>query len=218
MTDKTQVVENTVGAILGTIEEAEVYESKRFARDRRMQRIDKFEKDFAKRLFAKVGSDSQILDVPCGSGRFFDVFSSAKSLTMVDYSENMLTATSERIGPHDNLQLVRADITSISLPDNRADICFCMRLFHHMKNDDVRLKALKELARISSKYVALSFYNRNCARYYWRKLLNKKIRGNYTTLAHIVGLAEQAGLDLLEYSRVSLVEQQCLLIFRKQKV
>ena len=87
-----------------------------------------------------------------------------------------------------------------------------------MKNDQVRLNALKELARVSSKYVALSFYNINCLRFYRRKILRKKIRGNYITFNHITNLAKQAGLKSVErFPKLNLVEQQCLVIFKKAK-
>lgn len=199
-----------------TIEEAKYYEEKRFGKRYRTRRLDKFEKAFARRLFNMVGSDSHILDIPCGSGRFFNVFSKTRKLTMADYSTNMLKVCEEKFGIPENVRLLQADISSIPLPNSSADLCLCMRLFHHMKNDQVRLDALKELARVSSKYVALSFYNINCLRFYRRKILGKKIRGNYIAFNRIANLAKQAGLKPVErFPKLNLVEQQCLVIFKK---
>jgi len=211
-----QMQKNSVSDNQSSLDGAKAYEQTRFNRDQRMRKIDALEKSFAERLFGMVGPDCHIVDVPCGNGRFFDVFSTAREITMIDYSDNMLTATSERIGQRDNVRMLQSDITSIDLPDDLAELCFCMRLFHHMKNDEVRSKALGELSRISKKYVALSFYNKKCGRYYWRKALKKKIRGNYITLEHICGLANKAGLELLDHSRVNFIEQQSLLIFEKK--
>ena len=207
---------NTVTMEQVTIDEARNYEKKRFTRRYRMKRLNKFEKAFAKRLFEMVGSEAHIVDIPCGNGRFFETFSKAKKLTMVDYSTNMLKACEEKFRTPENIRLIQADISSVPLHDNSADLCFCMRLFHHMKSDQVRLGALKELARISRKYVALTFYNKNCLRFYWRKTLRKKIRGNYATFTHIVDLAKQMGLELVErFPKLNLTEQQCLVIFKK---
>jgi ubiquinone/menaquinone biosynthesis C-methylase UbiE len=129
----------------------------------------------------------------------------------------MLKAIEEKFGANENVQLIQADISSMPLTDGSADLCFCMRLFHHMKNDNVRLAALKELTRVSKKYVALSFYNKSSLRYYWRKALGKKIRGNYVTCAHIVDIAKQVGLELVARSpKLNLLEQQCLVVFRKK--
>ncbi len=102
------------------------------------------------------------------------------------------------------------------LPDNSVDLCFCMRLFHHMKTDAVRLRALRELSRITRKYVGLSFYNKNCLSYYYRRTLGKKIRGNYVMSRHIAKLARQVGLECIERRpSLNLFEKQCLLIFKK---
>jgi len=207
---------NTVTQKNVSIDHARNYDVKRFTRRFRMKRLDRFEKAFAQRLLDMTGEQARILDIPCGNGRFFNIFSKAKKLPMADYSENMLQAAEERFGATENLELIQADIASIPLADNSVDLCFCMRLFHHMKNDRVRLKALKELARVSGKYVALSFYNKSCLRFYWRKILRKKIRGNYITSNRMVGIARQAGLEVIErFPRLNLTEQQCLLLFEK---
>jgi len=209
--------ENTVTANEVTRENARDYEQRRFTQKRRMRRLDKSEKAFAQRLFDMVGSHAHIVDIPCGNGRFFHIFSKAEKLIMADYSENMLIATEERFGTSKNVKLLQADISAIPLNAGSADVCFCMRLFHHMKNDEVRLDALKELARVSKKYVALSFYNKSCPRYYWRKILGKKIRGNYVSFAHIVNLAKKAGLVHIErFPKLNLFEQQCMVIFQKK--
>ena len=87
-----------------------------------------------------------------------------------------------------------------------------------MKTDEVRLNALRELSRITRKYVGLSFYNKNCLSYFYRKALRKKIRGNYVTWKHFSGLANQVGLELVERRpAVNLIEKQCLLIFEKRR-
>lgn len=223
MIEKTeQLPANTVSPNEFSMEEARVYrrtsgEDKPFVRRYRMRRLERAEQRFARELLSLVGTEAHIVDVPCGNGRFFEIFSKAKNLSMVDYSINMLKAIEEKFGTHENVQLIQAEISSIPLPDGSADLCFCMRLFHHMKNDSVRLAALKELTRISKKYVALSFYNKSCLRYYWRKLLGKKIRGNYVTCAHIVDMAKQAGLELVARSpKLNLLEQQCFAVFRRK--
>lgn len=209
--------EDSVGVANATIEQAKDYEQRRFTRQRRMKKLDRFEKAFAQRLFDMVGSDAYIVDIPCGNGRFFHIFSKAKKLILADYSVNMLKAAEERFGTSENVKLLRADISAIPLHDGSADLCFCMRLFHHMKNDEVRLVALKELARVSKKYVALSFYNKSCPRFYWRKTLGKKIRGYYISFAHIVNLAKEVGLVPIErFPKLNLFEQQCLAIFQKR--
>ncbi|MCK5606167.1 class I SAM-dependent methyltransferase, partial [Candidatus Pacearchaeota archaeon] len=189
---------------------------KRFHRRSKTIKVDKLEQLFANRLFELVGSNSHIVDVPCGNGRFFNIFSKAEKLTMVDYSLNMLNACREIRAIKENVQLLRAEISRLPLPDKSIDLVFCMRLFHHMKNDQVRIGALKELSRVSKRYVALSFYNKNSVKYFWRKTMRKKIRGNYVPLDHILKLANQTGLQYVEhFPKRNLLEQQCLLLLKK---
>lgn len=207
---------NTVTKELATAEDAKIYEDKRFGRRYKTRKVNRFEKVFAAKLFDMVGKDAVIVDVPCGNGRFFETFSKARKLIMIDYSENMLNAVKEKFSIGENVQLLQGDISNLPLDSVIADLCFCMRLFHHMKTDEVRLNALKELARISKKYVAISFYNKKCLRYFWRKILGKKIRGNYVTFEHIAALAEQKGLSVVDkFPKTNIIEQQSLVIFEK---
>ena len=199
-----------------TIEEARNYEDTRFDSSRRVRSLDEFEKTFAQRVLRMVGTDSHIVDIPCGSGRFFPIFSEAGRLTMVDRSPSMLQAAREKVGGTEDVDLIQAEIPSLPLTDNAADLCFCMRLFHHFKNDDNRLDALKELARVTRKYVALSFYNQNCLRFYRKRILRKRIRGNYISFGHLADLARQAGLEVVErFPKLNLIDQQCLVILKK---
>ncbi|GAG42478.1 unnamed protein product, partial [marine sediment metagenome] len=69
----------------------------------------------------------------------------ARKLIMVDYSENMLNAAKERFEIGENVQMLRGEISNLPLEDDVAELCFCMRLFHHMKTDEIRLNVLKEL-------------------------------------------------------------------------
>jgi ubiquinone/menaquinone biosynthesis C-methylase UbiE len=208
--------DNTVTTKLTTVEQAKIYEKKRFGRRHKTRRVDRFEKAFAKNMYEMVGREAVIVDIPCGSGRFFEIFSRARKLIMVDYSENMLNVVKERFEIGENVQILQGEISNLPLGSNIADLCFCMRLFHHMKTDEIRLNALKELARISNRYIALSFYNKNSLRYYWRKMLGKKIRGNYITFDNIAGLAKRIGLEVVgRFPKLNLVEQQCLVVFKK---
>jgi len=215
MSDEMQL-ENSVTTEGATVDHAREYEDKRFHSSWRMRRMDRLEKAFARQLFEAVGPDACIVDIPCGTGRFFELFGRARMVVAADYSEAMLQVFRERHGSPANTQIIRADITRIPLADKTADLCFCMRLFHHMQNDDVRMASLRELARLSRKYVALSFYDGNCLRYRWRKALRKRIRGNYITYAHLRNLAEQVGLEPVgDLTRLSLFDLQSLATFRR---
>ncbi len=196
--------------------EAREYEAHRFNRRRRTQRIDRWEKAQLKDIFARYGEGARVLDVPCGTGRFFDILKSAPELTMIDVSDAMLTVARERIEGHANARAMQANITELPLTDQCVDLSFCMRLFHHLPTDEIRSAALAELSRVTTKHVVLSFYNRASWKYWRRALLFKKFRGVYLSLSHLTDLAEAQGLRLLEKRPgVSIVQQQTILVFAK---
>ena len=209
-------IEYSSGWAKKTIEQTRNYEADRYSKRARGRRLNRIDKAFARKLCAMVGSNAHIVDVPCGSGRFFEIFSKVAKLTMVDYSPSMLKVVREKYVIPESVSIVQGDIAMLPLSDNSADLCFSMRFFHHLDNEEIALKVLKELARVSRKYVAFSFYNRNCVRYYRRKLRRKNITGYYFSFHEIVKLARQAGLAIIaKQPKYNLVEQQCLVIFRK---
>lgn len=195
---------------------AKGYEDNRFSKRDRGKRLDKIDKAFAERLLSMVGHESCVLDVPCGSGRFYNIFCRAKSYTMVDFDPNMLKVVKERYGETENVNILQGDITSLQLNDNSVDLCFCMRLFHHIDSEDNVLKTMKELSRVSIKYVVFSFYNQNCWRYLSRKLWGKKVTGHYYSSQLIDKFAKEVGLRLVQkIPKVNLLEQQCLVLYEK---
>jgi len=199
-----------------TVDQARNYEENRFGKRARGRRLDKIDKDFARTLFGIIGNNGSVLDIPCGTGRFFDVFSKAKQLVMIDRDPSMLEVLQERNITGNNVQLIEGDITSIPINANSVDLCFSMRLFHHIDSEEILSQIVNELSRVSKRYVAFSFYNKNCWRYYSRKIRGKKPTGNYYSFGLISKLAQQTGLKLIQKKpKVNLLEQQCLVLFEK---
>lgn len=217
MPDNEERLTNSLGFKHGDeYESVRRYDETRF-RSSRMRRLDAREKRFAQVAFELVGAEAAILDVPCGNGRFFEIFSQGKQLTMADYSENMLKACQEKYNPCERVRLIRADIAALPLSDASVDLAFCMRLFHHMATDAMRRAALSELARVSRRYVALSFYNRCSWRYLKMTLWRGKAGHTSISARHLMSLAEESRLSLVyRLPRFNLVEQQCMMIFEKR--
>jgi ubiquinone/menaquinone biosynthesis C-methylase UbiE len=198
------------------IEHARGYEDERYFSNRRGRRLNELDQAFAKMILELAGEEAHIVDVPCGTGRFFNVFSRAQKLTMIDYSENMLSIVKERHGEHDHIQVLQGDIKALPLEDRSADACFSMRYFHHLDNDKIALTILKELARVSRRYVGISFYNKNSYKYISRTLRGKGMSGFYFKFQTIRDLAEEAGLRVVKkIPKFNLKEQHCLVLFEK---
>jgi ubiquinone/menaquinone biosynthesis C-methylase UbiE len=195
---------------------AATYTDKRFS-SKRMQRLDRIEQDFASSLLPLLPVSPSILDAPCGSGRFHGVFAPAAGhSTMLDFSPDMLAQVRQRYTADSKLELRQGDVTTLPFPDATFDLCFCMRLFHHMLDDPTRLKALSELARVSRRYVAMSFYDSRSFRYLRRVMLGKRPSGVSIPMPHMLQLARQAGLGLVrKVPSISFIEQQRMLLLEK---
>lgn len=98
----------------------------------------------------------KILDAGCGEGftlsRFYEL-KIGKSLEGIDYSSDAIKI-GKQVHPHLNIK--RGDIYSLVYKDNFFDLVTCMEVLEHLENPE---KALKEVERVSSKYVLLTVPN-----------------------------------------------------------
>lgn len=163
-------------------EAAKTYQQRRFKSSRRMQRLHSMEMSFAEKLLHRVGPNSVILDIPCGSGRFTNLFGRTNYVVSVDISEDMLSEARQVVPPEFNGEFILASTFDIPLADTSVDMVFCMRLLHHISEPELRKQILCEIKRISRQWVAVSFYRKESYRYYRKKLLRKKISGQPITM------------------------------------
>ena len=115
------------------------------------------------------------------------------------------------------LNLFQGDIAELPFKDSSFDLCFCMRLFQHIGDDQFRRRILAQLARVSRRYVATSFYKTHSVRYLKRVLRGKKPSGCSISSGKFITTAAGVGLRLLrKVPSVSFVEQQQMLLFEKK--
>lgn len=97
-----------------------------------------------------------ILDAGCGEGFTLDRLSKAKiggSLIGADRSRTALNLGKELFP---SLNLAQADIYNLPFKDNSLDLIVCTEVLEHVKNPRM---ALRELLRVSKKYLVLSVPN-----------------------------------------------------------
>src|SRR3989344_7776788 len=107
------------------------------------------------RLLKPLKLDS-ILDVGCGEGITLSKFEKegiGKKLYGIDYSDDALKIC-KKIYPHLNLK--KGDIYDIKERNNSYDLVMATEVLEHLDDSE---KALKELIRVSKKYVMLSVPN-----------------------------------------------------------
>jgi SAM-dependent methyltransferase len=100
-----------------------------------------------------------VLDLPCGAGRLVpDLVGMGYKVTAGDVAPPMVDEARRFLGDLPGVDFVVADVMQTGFVDGRFDAVICNRLFHHFSEPEVRVAALKELGRIASKCVVVSFF------------------------------------------------------------
>ncbi len=103
------------------------------------------------RRYVSLGTGTRLLDVGCGNGFFSKPFSQICDTVGVDFSEKMLAQN-----PLPRKLLM--DAGRLCFQDFAFDVVFCHALLHHVENME---RVLKEMKRVSRKYVVVLEPNRN---------------------------------------------------------
>ena len=85
--------------------------------------------------------NSLIYDIGCGNGRNMKYIK--HKFIGVDNCEKFVDMCN-----NNNMKAIYSDMTDINLPSNTADIVMCIASFHHLSNNQNRIKALNEMKRL----------------------------------------------------------------------
>jgi ubiquinone/menaquinone biosynthesis C-methylase UbiE len=111
---------------------------------------------------ALAGDPPTVLDLPCGTGRFWPLLARKENRTILaaDNSEAMLSVARE-VNPPELLARVKTfPCSAFDIPMGNASVdhIFCMRLLHHITRSEDRLAMLKEFHRVTRDTVAVSLW------------------------------------------------------------
>ena len=110
-----------------------------------------------------AGEPGLILDLACGSGRFWPVLAehvnrvilaSDNSQDMLDHARGHHPALLKRI------KTFQGSAFSIGLSANAVDCIFCLELFRHVPSSEGRMALLREFHRVSRDTVIVSVSSR----------------------------------------------------------
>ena len=126
------------------------------------QKSDARDHNVCAKALRLAGNPSSILDMPCGTGRFWDLLTEDKSrkLYASDNSQNMIDAA-KKYRPADiasRFETFQGSAFNLPVEDNFVENVFCIRLLHHIGEHKDRVKILSELARVASKTVIVSLW------------------------------------------------------------
>lgn len=126
--------------------------------DRRCEDHWQAEQQFMSRYAAdhRLG---RLLDVPVGTGRFFECYARAESVVGVDVSAHMLQIARRKAAQAalQNVELIEGDVVGLPYPDACFDTVVCFRLMHLLPPHVVKA-AFVELARVSAGSVLVQVY------------------------------------------------------------
>ncbi|WP_223489134.1 class I SAM-dependent methyltransferase [Pseudomonas sp. A-RE-19] len=136
------------------------------------------DEQLARKALTLAGEPGLILDLPCGTGRFWPLLAEKRNRVIIgaDNSKSMLK-TAMQAHPAEVLKRVQPLHTSafdIGLPDNAVDCIFCMRLLHHIGEAEDRLAILREFERVTRDTVIVSLWVDGNFKAWKRKRAEKK--------------------------------------------
>ena len=175
MTDHTRAWQST--------QVAEAYDARRF-RSLGGRLYDRLEKKAIDRLLSMAEGKAPIrgvLEMACGTGRISELLARrGYALTCGDVSREMEEVAQRRLAEqlNRNVRFKVLDIYAIAEPDEAFDCTCAFRLFQHLTSDE-RGRALRELARVSRRFVLVNVMY--TSPYYEIVRGLRKALGRYTT-------------------------------------
>jgi ubiquinone/menaquinone biosynthesis C-methylase UbiE len=109
-------------------------------------------------LLARAGKLELAMDLPAGTGRLTPILAeNATKVILADASDVMLEVARED-NPTLPAEYLVTSAEKIDRPDGSIDLVFCHRFLHHINQPDLRQRIFTEMARVSRRYVIVSYY------------------------------------------------------------
>jgi hypothetical protein len=136
--------------------EALAYREKRFTSSRRWRWTDAREKAIVAEFLSLAPPGSVGIDVPCGTGRFFSVYRS-RNLDWVGVDASLAMA---RLSREEGPKVVVGDAAELPFKAGSFYFCTCIRLLHRIRDPRIRVRILRELARVCRGPILVTYYLR----------------------------------------------------------
>jgi len=181
------------------LSEVERYANRRY-RSWDQRWISDREQRLVKQLFQKYELAGDILDVPCGYGRFFHLLSDYGTVHAADLNHHTVAYYNEKVCSDPSA--VEAPADKLPFADGRFDGVFCFRLLQHMHKSTERIAIYQEFARISRKWIVVSLYISSWLHLAHRAIVKMPSRITMLSKSDLVEEARTAGLELKALSSV----------------
>ena len=141
-----QGVLSGAGKYVGTV--AQGYDDKRELSPKWL-----LEQRIIENMLEDIPAGSWVLDVPCGTGRFFKFYHDRDLIFRgIDSSADMLQIAAHKVINPDKARLAQGDVRSLPLGDKCVDASIMCRLTRWLSPEECRV-ALKELQRVTRQKI-----------------------------------------------------------------
>jgi ubiquinone/menaquinone biosynthesis C-methylase UbiE len=117
------------------------------------------ENNFVFQHFEKHRAE-HLLDIPVGTGRFFEFYENINKITGIDISDAMLTEAEKKLQSlayAEKIRLEKGDVFNLKYRDASFDTIIVFRLFHLIPEDKLD-DAIKELCRVGKRDIIVQSY------------------------------------------------------------
>lgn len=164
---------------------------------------DRRERRLLGRWFRRFGPLGTVLDMPCGWGRYLGELSRRGTRVIeADYSRDMIKMA-RRLGALRSPAGLRCFGHQIPLQDRSVDLAFSMRLNHHLVDPTTRREHLRELFRVSGRWVIFSYFDHASLKNLLRRArtnlrLTHKPPKSTLRRSEVQALAAECGFQIVE--------------------
>ena len=173
--------------------------------------IGRDERRAVEKALRATGDVRSILDVGVGNGRWFPLLATRKaSLTVaLDISREALTQARSAAGPGDSpdrVALVCGDAGALPFPSQSFDLVLCLEFMPYVRRSG-RLRALREMRRVSGRWVIVQYAHTEGLGFVWQKMrrrlgLEARFPRNHLSSAEIEAEFRRVGLGIRGFARV----------------
>ncbi|NUM33069.1 MAG: methyltransferase domain-containing protein [Candidatus Brocadiae bacterium] len=149
------------------------------------------------KLLEAQGKTKFLLDVPCGGGRLsYFLEKNTQYLIEADIAYGQLLYGQKNFQSAIPKIYLRTSALRLPLKDNSIDAAVCIRLSHHLHSEQERILLIRELLRVSSRFVILSFNDSYAFKNIYRGW-KKRLEKNTMSMDEIARIANDFHADLL---------------------
>jgi SAM-dependent methyltransferase len=159
-----------------------------------------------------------VLDAPCGAGRLRPLLERrGMRYVGLDASASML-GEAARGATRD---LVRGSVERLPFQDDAFDIVVCCRLLHHIQTEEEIESVVRELVRVSYRYLIASFWD-SASLHAWRRRVGLRksegAGGRHSTSKRVLRrMIEGAGAEVVDFHHsFRFVSQQAFVVAQKR--